>query len=139
MGPRQTEMLTIHSFWPLLIGLILMVLSRFFGGLGGITGVALMALGASGGSLRHWRKEPGLWMLSAFFLGLYFPTAMLLTYGLLEEICGRSSSPHPGPIFYDFSVASFVLAVLVLFLVSVTRTNWALDRKGKNNTFLDDF
>ncbi len=139
MGPRQTEMLTNHCSWPILIGLILMVLSRPSGGLGGITGLALISLGASAGSLRSWRKEPGLWMLSAFFLGIFFPIVMLLACGLVEEIRQRSSPDHPGSSFYDSSVATFVFAVLVLFLMGVTRTNWGLRRKGKKDRFLDDF
>ena len=78
MNPRRTDTLITHFVWAIPIGAILIGLSRTFDGLGFVTGAGLVGLGASAGTFRDWREEPGLWMLSVFFLAQFFPMTKFL-------------------------------------------------------------
>ena len=138
MNPRRTDTLITHLVWAIPIGVILMGLSRTFDGCGGFTGFSLVWLGASAGAFRDWREEPGLWMLSGFFLAQVFPVTMIFGYGLVEDVFRPAPASCPGYCRYDFSVATIPLAVHALLLANVTRGNWNLGRKPDKYTDIDD-
>ncbi len=85
-----------------------------------------MWLGACGGSFCQWRKEPGLWMLSGLFLAITFPPFAILAYGSISDV---TQAGVPNLSACDICFANLFLAVQILFLATVTWTNWSLLKK----------
>ncbi len=115
--------------WPMLIGFILLVVSRFVD-FGQITGWMAIWLGACDGSFPRWRDEPGLWMASGLFLAL---SSVGLAVFVLVQF---QEAFQPGQVHslslsgFDIATATLLLAVQALFLATVTIANWSLRKKS---------
>jgi hypothetical protein len=83
-------------------------------------------LGACGACFRDWREEPGLWMLSGLFLAVSLSGFMILGAGLVSDIA-RVRAPSASDC--DLWGATVILAAQVLFLTTVTQTNWSMKKK----------
>jgi len=129
MRTKLVEWVIFYARWLILGGLALGLTGGRFGGAGAVTcGTTAIWLGTCGACFRGWREEPGLWMLSGLFLAMTLPGFAILACGKISEI---AQAPVPGPLDYDTWGAVFVLAVQVLFLATVTRTNWSLKKSKK--------
>lgn len=93
----------------------------------GMTGVYLIGLAALVGSLREWKTEPGLWMLSALF-GVLFGSLFLafVYFSIVDFLAGRG--PVCGIMAVDIAVTSMVLATMLRFTWAVTWWNRGLAR-----------
>jgi hypothetical protein len=87
-------------------------------------------LGACGGSFRRWRDEHGLWMLSGMFLAFSCVAFTLFVAMVIDE------AVRTGPACFsvlDCSTAAILLGLQVVFLATVTCTNWSLRKKTTKN------
>ena len=123
MSPLFADFLIARYRWIMLLGLLLLGLSRVLDGFGLITGWMAIWLGASGGSFGQYRKDSGLWMLSGLFLMIVLPGFAVLACGPISDIA-RAHVPSPSDV--DLWGTLFFLAVHVLFLTTVTRKSWSL-------------
>jgi hypothetical protein len=107
-------------------GLTLCLASRHLGGFGALTGWMAMWLGTCGAIFRQGRHEPGLWRLSGLFLTMTLPLFAALSYGSISDVAQARALSLSA---CDLCGANFFLAVQVLYLAVVTRTNWSLRKK----------
>jgi len=127
MRTKLVEWVIFNARWLMLGGLVLGLAGGRFGGLGAVTCWMAVWLGTCGATFRRWRDEPGLWMLSGLFLAITLPGVAILTWGMISEIAQARVPSLPD---YDIGSAVFVLAAQLIFLATVTRTNWALRKKS---------
>jgi hypothetical protein len=66
-------------------------------------------------------------MLSGLFLAITLPGFAALAFGSISDIA-RARVPSPSDC--DVWGATFFLAVQILFLATVTRTNWSMRKKS---------
>jgi hypothetical protein len=116
----------------MLIGMVLLAVSRSFDGLGVITGFMAIWLGATAGSLRRWQEEPGLWMLSALILAMCCTFWALTTWGRIRDVIRQVQAPFSWSLEVDVALATLLLAVLVRFSATVACTNWKLTQSGRH-------
>jgi hypothetical protein len=115
-----------YSGWVLLCGILLVKITQYTA-----IGYALMFLGACGGVFQKFRSERGLWMLSALFAAM---TGVILACFVLGT-CGDIARHH---IFDDglslqieVALAMLVFFYQFLFLLKITRQNWAISKRGR--------
>lgn len=112
--------------WLMIAGLVFMVLRL------AMSGMFLLGLGATAGSLRGWKTEPGLWMLGALFGASFGMFQVAFVYfSVVDFFAGRG--PAVGILAVDISLSSAVLTVLVRFCWSVTHRNRDLVRRSESN------
>jgi hypothetical protein len=129
MKTKHVECVILNARWLLLGGIVDSVASGQFGVVGVCTGLMAMALGASGAMFCQWRKERGLWMLSGLFLAIYFPIFVALVHLALSDLAQVGVPNLSACDTCDIWIADLFLAVQILFLETVTRTNWSLGKK----------
>ena len=97
-----------------------------------IPGVMAVMLGAAGGACHTWRREKGIWMLSALLLlpalafYIFFEIAQWMT------IDSALSTFQNALFAVDSLIATWLLLKQVRFLASVTRYNRHLSRQMSN-------
>ena len=89
-------------------------------------------LGAAAGSLRKWREEPGLWMLSALILAMCCTFWALMTWGRIMDIIRQVQAPFSWASGIDIAMATLLLAILIRFSAKVAYTNWKLPQSGRH-------
>ncbi|MFI5456355.1 MAG: hypothetical protein ACHRXM_12980 [Isosphaerales bacterium] len=123
MKTKLVEWVIYNARWLLLGGLAFYLASYHLGGFGTATGSMAMWLGGCGATFRQWRHEAGLWMLSGLCLAISLPIFAGLAYDSIWDIAQARAPSLPA---CDIWGANFFLAVQVLVLATVTRTNWSL-------------
>jgi len=130
MRQSHVDSVTANGRWFILCGLVAFGAGRLFGGSGVVlTAVVAVLTGAVFASLRAWRSEEGLWLLSALYLVLGGFLASVMSYGLISDL------REPGLTFVDlvlFGLACCLLWFSVYIAVLVTRWNWTVTN-GKSS------
>lgn len=112
---KTIELVILFAALPMLAGV-----ACWFAGLA-ITGVMLVGLGAMGGSFTEYRREHGLWMLGALFLGiLAMFYATCIYFSVVDGFAGRGRF---GIAEVDALLATSTLGFMVRFLLSVMLLN----------------
>src|SRR5579864_6308643 len=106
MKSHYMHVLITHYRWPLVLGLILCAASPSFHSFGVFSAWMAMGLGATGGTFREWRSEPGLWMLSVFFLSIFAPLWAILISGIVLDVMRQGFAPPPLLHLLDFSIGA---------------------------------
>src|SRR5436309_3242492 len=99
----------------MLVGMVLLALSRSFDGLGVITGSIAIWLGATAGSFGQWRQEPGLWMLSVLNFGMSALVWMCFVNSRIMDIVLRGRPPLPSLSDLGFLAASLLVGFMIQF------------------------
>ena len=120
--PQDPDQLGRQGRWYLLVGLVLICLSRFTDGFGIISAIMAGGLGASGAVFRQWRSEPGLWMLAGLFLLLLGSAYGVMLYGELRDLWQRNARPG-WEVWVDFSLGLVLLGSHVRILAQIVRLN----------------
>jgi hypothetical protein len=115
LSEKTIERVILFSALPMLAGV-----ACWFAGLA-ITGVMLVGLGAMGGSFTEYRREHGIWMLGALFLGIFaIFYAAYVYFSVVDGFAGRGPF---GIVAVDAFLATSTLGFMVRFLWSVTLLN----------------
>ena len=121
----------------LILGLALIVLPRLFvqgHSVGMFTGGCLVTHGVFSFSLRSWKTNRGLWMLSALLLCFYGPLYIYIQgreiFSLLNNVVLIGNRPLAATVAeaVDSALAIFVFGLLVRFVLAVTVYNWSFSR-----------
>jgi hypothetical protein len=129
---KFVEWVVYNASWLLLGGFVDYLASQYSGVVGSFTGWMAMGLGASGAMFCQWRKEPGLWMPSGLFLAINLPIFVVIVYGPLSDL---AQAGVPSLLACDIWRGSLFLAAQILFLATVTRTNWSPRKKPEMPEF----
>lgn len=82
----------------------------------------LVGVGAMSGSFNDWRKERGLWMLSALFLIIFGGFYAVVSYHQISDwLAGRA--PLRGLMAVDWILATSLLTYKIRFLSAITFFN----------------
>ena len=120
VSEERLDSLINRARWYFLLAVALILL-EFAYGIGSASAVMAIGLAATGGSLRSWRTERGLWMLSALFLVLNGVIYCVIEYGQLRDLFdGRHS---PWPIAIDLCIATRLLWTQFRMHLTVTALN----------------
>jgi hypothetical protein len=107
----------------ILLGMLFGVAAARFQQPGVITAVFATCLGASGGALRDWRQERGLWMLASLFLVINVAVYGLLNFGQAHDLMRGVPWGEFG-LTIDVAIGTMLLASNVRFLWRVAKGNW---------------
>ena len=90
---------------------------------------AALYLGATSGSVRSYRTEPGIWMLAMLFVCI---TAPIWTIFMLADIVPalRGTRAMPWPLVVDASVCTMLFGEANRVLFSVAWHNWRIVRRS---------
>ncbi len=128
MSEKRSTWLIGRGHWFLLSGFALFWLASWFEGLGLVTGVAAVCLGSCCGCFQKWRTDPGLWLLSGFFLVMLGPLCLLLFLMRIRDFVRQV--PELSPLnALEFSLASSLFWVTANVLVRVTIVNWRVEAR----------
>jgi hypothetical protein len=113
------------------IGVILYFSSHWLGGFGFAAGMFAIMVGVWLSSLRSWRFEPGLWMLSTLIVVMCGALALMLTYGTISDLATRARTGE----LLDEVTATILLWSLVCVSALITRWNWNISRVKHTRPF----
>ncbi len=123
MTENRATWLIARGHWFLPAGFALFWLASWFDGLGVVTGFAAVCLGSCCGCFQKWKTEPGLWILSGFFLVILGPISIMLMLARIDDFVRQVPGLSPLNAL-DFSFASSLFWVTAIVLVRVSIVNW---------------
>ncbi len=111
--------------WYMLVGLSLWATACWTDtSFGVMSGMLLTVLGALCACCEKWQTEPGVWMLSGFWLLFYGTFYAIMFYHSVVE--GTESAHLVETV--EISMSTAILYVTVRFSASVMRLNWRYTR-----------
>jgi hypothetical protein len=126
MMAHHDPLLIRYFRWVLFCGLLLVKTTQYTA-----IGYALVFLGACGGMFHNFRSERGLWILSALFAAITGVILGCLVVGTGQDIA-RSQILNDGmAVQIEVALAMLVFLYQFLFLLKITRQNWAMSKRGR--------
>ena len=122
----------------LILGIALVIVPRLIvqnHSVGVFTGGCLVTLGIFSFSLRKWRTDRGLWMLSALLLSFYGPLYIYIQSYEVANLLNNAGQNQIQPLAIqiakalDSTLAIFFFGLLVRFVLAVTVYNWSFSRE----------
>lgn len=136
MTESQIDLLVRYRLVIVIAGLAMMVLPLAFGvGFGVFSGFTLFSLGVYCQKFRHWRREPGLWMLAILLIVTLGPGWVCFETLHWQAVFRPGAKRAGGGVNWnrirlsvDAGVALLIFAKTMKLLITVAIENWKRTR-----------